>query len=85
MLYLSNLTKKYIDARVGDLIVLSTKDNSIVIPTDYETVTENGKVYKMKIMVAIKEGKETIDFYKNNEDSSLNRSSIEVNVKPINK
>ena len=73
--------QKIIDLKVGDLIVLTTKDNSIDIPMDYETVTEDSDIYKMKIMVAIKDGKQTIDFYKIIGDGSKVSSSVEVNVK----
>lgn len=73
--------KKEIEATIGDLIVLNTKDNNFDIPYDYETIVDNNNKYKMRIMVAIEEGMQKIEYICITEDDSKLMSTVDVSVK----
>lgn len=71
---------KDIEAKIGDLVVLSTLSNKIDIPPDYETVDDGINNYKMKILIAVNDGKQNLEFMSITEDGRKMASSVIVDV-----
>lgn len=62
-------------------LVLSTLNNKIDILPDYETVEDGINNYKMKILIAVNDGKQNLEFMSITEDGRKIASSVIVDVK----